>query len=180
MKASIGFHASLLDLRVITTFLKGLASLVSYNIMLLSLAQAANKFVSTRLKATSCILSTPHFIDLMGSFRSCSHNWQTSPQVAIIGFLRWWVTPVRIVLLKIVLTGSSSSPNSGGLVFQVLIVLSSPTVIKCWPSGLYARPLTIPIVNKNNNDEKSSQWEINYFYYNKLRYNWYTRKIIII
>ncbi|KAJ8965024.1 hypothetical protein NQ314_004422 [Rhamnusium bicolor] len=48
------------------------------------------------------------------------------------------------------MSSSSSSPNCGTKDFQVLIVLSSPRVIKLSPLGVYDIPLTIPLCATNS------------------------------
>jgi hypothetical protein len=52
------------------------------------------RWVSIGLKLTSCKLSTPHWNVLIGSLRSSSHTWQSSPHVANIGSFWWWLTPI--------------------------------------------------------------------------------------
>lgn len=140
--ASIGFQANRFVRNFITTFLNGPVSLISYRITLLSLAQAARRLSCTGLKVTLCRLSTPHLNVRTGSLRVSSHSWQTSPQVANMGSLRWWDIAVTTVLLRMVLMGESSSVS---FVFQVFIVLSSPMVMKSLPWESKVEPRTTPI-----------------------------------
>jgi len=153
-KASIGFQQSELLLIFKTTFLIGEDSLISYKMTLRSLPQVARKikreainrmyycwccswaiffilpnmYSSTWLKRIFCKLSTPHWKVLIGEARECSHKWQTSPQVAIKGLERWWLTLVNMLLVTIVLMGVFISEPSGQSDFHCLISLSSPTV----------------------------------------------------